>query len=481
MLSAALIVGACFSFGAANVLNRPLKAVDAGNDTETPLHVRFNVTAVLADSDTMTIANLTGESDEAVTANVANKDFYYQISLGIGTPAQPVDFTLDTGSSDLWVLSATDPDFASNSTNSTDSSDDDGSDSAGVSLFNSSASSSFHDLAIPFAIHYGDQTYANGSLVTDDIDIGGLILHDATFALAKEGNSSTCVFGIGFSQDESNARIHVNETDAEQTYFNIPSLMKREKLIHSNAYSLWLNDARANLGSIMFGAVDSDKFEGNLSIVPFYNNFEDFVEHPIQTRIMMHGVTLSDGLQIDMALAVLIDSGTSLAYLPESLVEAIANEIGYNQDPSGQFFTGSTAGALSKVESMRMNFSGAFIDVPMHDLLLPLTYTAENGSELVFTVNGQPQSMLGLGSTSDEYQYILGDVFLRSMYAVFDLDHYEMAFAQTKPNVTTSSIHPIIAYIPNAVIAPGYSETSVSSYINAYNPNDTSMATSDSS
>lgn len=428
-------------------------------------HVRFDITTQPMDTDQIQIANL---SDKAITANVANKDCYYEIELGIGTPPQKMSFSIDTGSSDLWVLSVNNTDVSHNASNATD---------ASPAFFNSSASETFKNLHTPFGILYGDDSNANGTMVSDNIGIGGHTLKNAIFALAEQGNSSTCVFGIGFSQDESGAKMHANEAGLEKTYLNIPSMMKKEQLIYSNSYSLWLNDPRAKHGSIMFGAVDVDKYLGNMSVVPFYNNFQDFSERSVQLRIMLHGITLSDGLQIDSSIPVLIDSGTTLAYLPGDMVDAIANEINFDLDSSSQFYTGSTPGALQRVDNLRMNFSGAFIDIPLEDLLLPMTYVTENGTEITFEIDGEPQSMLGLRIADDEYGYILGDVFLRSMYAVFDLEHYEMGIAQTKPNVTTSNILPIIAHIPNAVIAPGYLETETSSLIHVHNTTAKNTAT----
>merc|ERR1711939_96943 len=93
-------------------------------------------------------------------------------------------------------------------------------------------------------------------------------------------------------------------------------------------------------------------------------------------------------------------------------------------------------------------FSDLTIKVPLNELIVgdylfngePATY--ENGSPVCFL------SIFESGAVGNDI--ILGDSFLRSAYVVYDLDNGQIAMAQTKFNVTDSSVEDIDSEIPNA-------------------------------
>jgi hypothetical protein len=96
------------------------------------------------------------------------------------------------------------------------------------------------------------------------------------------------------------------------------------KLIQSSAYSLWLDDLEANTGSILFGGIDTQKFHGTLSTLPIQQEFSTFAEF----LITLSGVSLTQNgqtqtLSQNLPTAVLLDSGSSLTYLPNDLTQAI--------------------------------------------------------------------------------------------------------------------------------------------------------------
>lgn len=416
--------------------------------------------------------------EKLVDAKLENKQFYYQIELGIGTPPQLIEFTIDTGSSDLWVMNSSNPYCTTNHLNKT-----------GInctnSLFDSTLSSTYQSLNIPFSIEYGDRTMANGTLVEDTISLGGIQITNATFAVANVVNSSTCVFGIGFIGNEAGAHVHKNGSGVYPTYFNVPTLMKQQNFIETNAYSLYLNDINAKEGSILFGGVDRAKYEGDLIVVPVFNNYAEYTDRPIQTRVMLNGIAVDGQSIADFNIAVLLDSGTSFAYLPEEIVNAMGNALGFVYDDNMGFYYGGFDTARNNVKKFNLDFSGAKIDIPLDDLLVGLTVD-KNESPLV--IDGESQAILAVGKADSDYLYILGDVFLHAMYAVFDIDHYEIALANAKVNVTESNIETIGASIPGAIQAPNYGHTSTNNssftiYARtpAFRPNATATAVSWSS
>lgn len=392
-------------------------------------------------------------AEKVVTAALENEQVYYQITLDIGTPPQPIDFTIDTGSSDLWVMAADNPYCTNDPANTT-----------GInctnSIYDPKMSETYFNLHEPFQISYGDTTRAIGELSKDTIGIGSQQIFNATFAVANSSNASTCVFGIGFIGDEANAYVHKNGSGVYPTYFNVPTMMKKQNLINTNAYSLWLNDKESDEGGILFGAVDKSKYEGDLHVMPIFNNYHEYLEHPIQTRVMLNGLSIDNHTVAEFNIAVLLDSGTSFAYLPQEIVFSLGDSLGFTYEDILGYYYGGIDIALRRASSLALNFSGALIDIPIEDLLVALT--EDDGSPLV--IDGESQVILALGVAEDNYMNILGDVFLRAMYTVFDLDHYEIAIAKAKSNVTSSEISLIEASIPGATPVPNYASTSTNNH-----------------
>jgi len=156
-------------------------------------------------------------------------------------------------------------------------------------------------------------------------------------------------------------------------------------------------------------------------------------------------------------IPVVLDSGTTLSYLPTDLAVQVWNEVGAVYSPeidmavlpckmktSKGFFSFGFAGP-----------SGPKINVTMDELVLDLT----TGPAPTFTsgqYRGQEVCEFGIQNFSSS-PFLLGDTFLRSAYAVYDLVNNEIAIAPTDFN---SSATKIIAFpssgatIPSSTPAP---------------------------
>jgi hypothetical protein len=100
---------------------------------------------------------------------------YYMVNITVGTPAQNLSLSLDTGSSDIWV----------NVPNSTYcAADDDPCSSTG--LFKLEDSSSFKMLDYEMNATYVSGFLAKGPYATDTLVIGGATVKNMQFAVAEE-------------------------------------------------------------------------------------------------------------------------------------------------------------------------------------------------------------------------------------------------------------------------------------------------------
>jgi len=132
----------------------------------------------------------------------------------------------------------------------------------------------------------------------------------------------------------------------------------------------------------------------------------------------------------NIAVGALLDSGSSLMYLPNKITNAIYSAIGaqYDRSQGAAFVKCDLADSSSTID---FTFSGATIQVPWNELVLPVGYS-----------NGQPACIVGI-SPSNSDTAVLGDTFLRSAYVVYDIANNEISLAQTDFNSTTDNIQEI--------------------------------------
>ncbi|CRG88730.1 aspartic-type endopeptidase (OpsB), putative [Talaromyces islandicus] len=355
-----------------------------------------------------------------VLESLTNEETLYFCNVTLGTPAQSVRLTLDTGSSDLWCNTPSSS-LCSGKGNS-----------CGVSgTYDANSSSTYEYVSSDFNISYVDGSGAAGDYVTDTVSIGGATLKSFQFGIGYSSASSEGVLGIGYPANEAQV-----SRSRKSSYANLPKAMVDGGLINSNAYSLWLNDLDANTGSILFGGVDSDKYIGDLETLPIQKVGGEYAEF----LITLTGVGFQNGStdktysSSALPAAVLLDSGSSLTYLPDSIVEDIYNDIGVTYD------TASEAGYvpcsyMNDDKNFTFTFSTPSISVSMGEMVL------ETGTGATYS-DGSSACVFGIAPAGSS-TVVLGDTFLRSAYVVYDIANNEISLAQTNFNSTSQDIKEI--------------------------------------
>lgn len=350
-----------------------------------------------------------------VEAKLDNLETLYFVNGTLGTPPQSFRFHIDTGSSDLWVNTPSSELCQSRSSPC---------DYAGS--FDANSSSTYNYVGSYFNISYVDGSGASGDYVTDTLTIGDVTVETLQFGIGYESTSSQGILGIGYKANE----VQVGRAGLDP-YNNLPAQMVSDGLINSNAYSLWLNDLDASTGSILFGGIDSEKFEGSLSTLPIQEN-RGFAEFLITLTAFSMGDTT---LAADQALAVLLDSGSSLTYLPDDWVVEIYSTVSasYDSDEGVAFVPCSLA---NSGDGFLFTFSGVNISVGMDEMVIDLI--SSTGRRPTFS-NGVEACLFGIAPAGSGTN-VLGDTFLRSAYIVYDLENNEVSLAQTIFNATSSNI-----------------------------------------
>ena len=293
--------------------------------------------------------------------------------------------------------------------------------------------------------------------MTDTLRIGQQELEGVQFGVGYQSSSPEGILGIGYPINE--AQVNRNR---KQAYDNVPLAMANKGVIKSNAYSLWLDDLEASTGSIMFGGVDTDKFHGELRTLPIQKEFGQFREFVIT----LTGVTIfqngqNRSVDTDLPVPVLLDSGSSLTYLPKDLVQNLytAFKVQYIPQTGTGFVPCSLA---SSGDILSFTFTSPRIDVPMQELVINPGPNSD-GSHQTFS-DGTPACLFGIGP-SDGSTAVLGDTFIRSAYVVYDLANNEVSLAQTNFNSTSSKILEIGTgsdSVPSAFLVPNPVQAQVS-------------------
>jgi hypothetical protein len=362
-----------------------------------------------------------------------DKSLYYA-NITLGTPAQSLQLHIDTGSSDLWVNTA-----QSSLCRSTRGQCEGG-------TYDNSKSSTYKLVNEQFNISYVDGSAASGDYVTDTLGFGGVSIPTFQFGIGEVSTSQQGVLGIGYMLNE----VAVGRAGL-QPYPNLPAALQNNGHTATMAYSLWLNDLDASTGEVLFGGVNTEKYQGTLSTIPILT--EDgggYFEFIIAlTGLENAGTALGNAAASTLPAPVLLDSGSTLTYLPNAITQDIYDAVSAVYQPSmGAAY--APCSLASSSATIDFTFSGATIKVPYNELFLSAG-TDQFGQPITFQ-NGEEACLFGVAPAQDGTA-VLGDTFLRSAYVVYDLTNNEISLAQTVFNSTRDDIQQITKGtdgVPNA-------------------------------
>lgn len=327
--------------------------------------------------------NLKRDENSSAVSDLKNERAFYISDLNIGNPAKQVSVIVDTGSSDLWVMSSENPYCVANGGDI---------DCDKYGTYNEKDSTSFKRKNEGFFTLYLDHTFANGTWAQDTVEMSpGFKVEGANFGVAKESNSTIGVLGIGSKILESSLK----------SYDNLPLQMKSQGIIRKNAYSMYLTSEARN-GSVLFGAIDHCKYQG--SLVSF-DIGEDTPQIPLST------ITFESQPAIELNDNVILDSGSSLTYFPsditDQVVKQIFNHVSFSNDYNNYIVPCSPKGNITFNFGDKKN-----ITVPLDKFIVQID-----------------QDVCISGIVAGDHS-ILGANFLRHVYSVFNIEEKTLSLAQ---------------------------------------------------
>jgi hypothetical protein len=334
----------------------------------------------------------------AVTAEDQQNDSEYTCPVTIGTPGQTFNLDFDTGSSDLWVLST---ELSHSTLTSVEKSH---------TVYNPKASSTYKAVSgSSWKISYGDGSSASGTVATDTVTIGSLVIPNQIIEPAKAVSTafaqgiSDGLLGLAFSS------INTITPAPAPPITPVESLIA-QNLISSNdaLFTVYLGSWRDATASdkgesfYTFGSIDEDVITAQGGIPPAYtpvDNSQGFWMFD-STSATVNGATVArDG---NKAIA---DTGTTLALVDDATCKQIYAAIpGSTYDSTNQGYVFPSTVTADELPVVTFAVGGQQFAVPKEALAFA---DAGNG-----TIYGGIQSR---GTMDFD---ILGDTFLKGIYAV---------------------------------------------------------------
>jgi len=330
-------------------------------------------------------------------------DAQYYGPIELGTPGQLFNVIFDTGSSNLWVPSATCPiwELACRTHH----------------RYDSTKSSTYKPNGTEFEIHYGSGSMS-GFLSTDTCCFAGLCATDQTFAEAthEPGISFVAakfdgILGMGFPG--------LAVLDVMPPFNNMVN-----QGVVDPVFSFWLNrDPEAELGGEMIiGGSDPNFYEGEMTYV-------DVDSNPGYWKITMDGIVLDGHDEASGCVGscvAIVDTGSSLLVGPVDQVHAINRLIGGLEliPGTGEYFV--DCNKIPTMPDIDFNLNGQAFTLTADDYVLQVTQEGVTQCISGFMGIDFPPSMADW--------WILGDVFIGKFYTEFDMGNERVGFAKAIKN-----------------------------------------------
>ncbi|KAF8948063.1 hypothetical protein BGZ47_006608 [Haplosporangium gracile] len=311
---------------------------------------------------------------------------YYGL-VGIGTPPQMLKLQFDTGSS-RFVVSTTECPVCS-----------------GTSPFNSALSSTFRAGVQPWKIQYGDNSSAAGVIAEDKVTLGSISVQNQKLNLVQteSANFDDTVDGVlGLSFGAISGSTTVFESMLEQ------------KLVDEGVFSFFFGKRDINGGGeVIFGGVDMDRVGPGNTIIYTPVTEATHWNIDVQDFIMNDGSFAKD--KNTTSIRSVVDTGTTLLVGPEDWAHWYHSRI-----PRARKSRETWVVPCKGQSKLSVVIEGKTFTVPYEDLAM-----ASIGAGLCFSAV----------QTSSADFLILGDVFLKNNYVVFDQAEKRVGFAPLNTEV----------------------------------------------
>ncbi|XP_014734165.1 PREDICTED: pepsin A-like [Sturnus vulgaris] len=300
-------------------------------------------------------------------------DDEYFGTISIGTPPQEFTVVFDTGSSNLWVPSV----FCSSPACSNHN------------RFNPAESSTFLSTNDTLFIAYGTGSMT-GVLGYDTVNVAGINVRNQIFGLA-ETEPGDFFYYTPFDGILGLAFPSIASSGATPVFDN----MMIENLVDRHLFSVYLSRDSQGGSFVLFGAIDPYYTTRGITWIPL--SAETYWQISME-RVSINGapVACASGCQ------AIVDTGTTLLAVPIRAFRILSNLLGASS--SGEI---SCAG-VNNLPNLIFHIHGKEFPVP------PRAYVIRSNGYCTLGLQGMDVP------TEEGELWILGDVFIREYYVIFD-------------------------------------------------------------
>ncbi|RVD80261.1 uncharacterized protein DFL_008162 [Arthrobotrys flagrans] len=327
-------------------------------------------------------------------------DISYWINVNFGSSGKSFRMVVDTGSADTWIPSA-ECESKSCLAHQTFGPDD------------SSTLSVTSDRE--FAIAYASGN-VEGSIAKDSLTFGSVTVDGMEFGLANMVSDDFTNFpvdgilGLGFPS---------------ASILKVPTFLENlisRNIISKHIFGAYLHRTADNKngGTITFGGIDGSRIEGGVEALKYYD---------VNTTSSLWSIRMSDvvldGKNADFqgGRSVIIDTGTALILIPP------ADALKLHQFIPGTKSNGETF------------YIPCNTDISLHFQFGSDKYQISNKDYVGDPIDADRELCISLivgRSVVRDGAWLIGDVFLRNVYSVFDMENGKIGFGLPVPAVRAS-------------------------------------------
>jgi len=326
-----------------------------------------------------------GKTENVVIRDYSNAQYFGEIE--IGTPPQKFVVIFDTGSSNLWVPKVHCHNCGYWFIH------------GGKSKYDQSLSSSYRQDGSDFHIEYGSGS-VKGHFSQDTVTLSSdIAITGQKFAEVEDAGGLGIgymmgkfdgIMGLAFEALSLGGATTVFKNAIDQGAVNKP------------IFAFKLGDNAD--GELTFGGYDDSKFKGDISWVS--------LSEPKYWEIKVDDVQI--GSYSSGAVNGIVDSGTSLITGPSSEIRKIASSVGASANLLGQYTI--PCDKVSSLPDLEFVIGGKTWSVPGEKLVMEAAGTCLFG-------------MMGMDIPNNP-KWIMGDVFMRHYYTIFDYGQQRVGFAE---------------------------------------------------
>jgi len=320
-----------------------------------------------------------------VIEDYQNSQYYGEIE--IGTPGQKFEVIFDTGSSDLWVAAS-----------------DCGTSCGRHAEYNSAKSSTYVANGTAFDIQYGSGP-VSGYESMDVMSTGSINVKNQVFAEVTDATGLGLAYKIGKFDGILGLAFPILSVNKVPTVFEN---MASQGLVDKNLFSFYLGTDNGQKGELLLGGIDENHYTGDIDYVP--------LEAATYWQVKLDGLKVGE-TTYGAGDHAIVDSGTSLLTGPTSVVKEIAEAMGAKKINKAEYMVSCDAQGLP---SFTYTLNGKDYTLDSSDYLIP------DGDMCLLAMMGldvpRPNGPL----------WIMGDVFMRKYYTVFDVENKQVGIALAK-------------------------------------------------